>query len=305
MSFLNPVNVTVLRFSSTDADAPQIDYATRTAGDVKAVIKACLVDGYGTTASAGWSVVNEVGHVAEFVSPSVAMSDYRLGIDDSSGSITNWYFDDAGTVVEPTYAKITKDMGRYKDNISPLNGWQLLVTQKGFFFIEKMEFPNTGAVRGRMTYYGQLKSALIPTPDSASNIALWCVGLAAPMEDPTTFFRETAKYGYFRVGNYSALSMRAPNISMMNVNGEGRDSDVSAITFYSKVMLAKNSNLIAEQPGFMLADTDNSNQPIIVADTTVNGRPCLYVFLARDLKSANSIIPYGTASVIFLDQWEF
>lgn len=66
MSFLNPVSEPVKRFKSTDAGAPQINYNARVSGDVKTVLKACLVTGYGAKASAGWSIVNEVDHVAEF-----------------------------------------------------------------------------------------------------------------------------------------------------------------------------------------------------------------------------------------------
>ena len=138
MSFLNPVSEPVLRFSSTDASAPQINYNARTAGDIKAVLKACLVTGYGAKASAGWSIVNEINHVAEFVSPSAAMSDYRLGVDDSTTIKTTWYYQYQDARTNPNYNEPTKSFS-YVDKTHASNGWQMLVTERGIVFIELVQ----------------------------------------------------------------------------------------------------------------------------------------------------------------------
>lgn len=56
MSLLEPVQVPVSVYRSTDASAPILD---KTAGCVANIIKACLVTGYGATAGAGWTMTHE------------------------------------------------------------------------------------------------------------------------------------------------------------------------------------------------------------------------------------------------------
>lgn len=127
MSFLNPVNEPVLRFSSTDTDAPQIDYNSRTSSDIKTVLKACLVTGYGTTASAGWSITNETTNDAEFVSPSAAMSSYRIGVTGGSYR-TDWYYMHNNVKKTPASGAVLQEVSSI-DKTHPSNGWELLVTQ--------------------------------------------------------------------------------------------------------------------------------------------------------------------------------
>lgn len=182
MSFLNPVNEPVLRFSSTDADAPQINYAARVAGDIKTVLKACLVVGYGAKASAGWSIANEVDHVAEFVSPSAAMSDYRLGIDDSGN--VQWYYTYKNTKTAPSSALYSKGFSD-NDVTSAKNGWQLIVTQRGLVFVELAQFNAVDGVLSRVTYIGANKQI---DDTTGKNISCFTIGLNAPSGYPAAFF---------------------------------------------------------------------------------------------------------------------
>ena len=54
MSLSNPVKYPVKHYSHLDAGAPQIADAD---GAIKTILKACLVTGYGTKASAGWTAL--------------------------------------------------------------------------------------------------------------------------------------------------------------------------------------------------------------------------------------------------------
>lgn len=184
MSFLNPVNLPVQRFKSTDAGAPQINYAARTAGDVKAVLKACLVTGYGSVASAGWSIANEVDHVCEFVSPDVAMSDYRLGIDDKAATKTDWYYQYQDVRTNPTGNSLAKAFS-YHDKTHASNGWQLLVTGRGLLFIELIRSTVASGVSARVTYIGQVKTT---GNNTGSNICYISAGVNSETLYPVMSF---------------------------------------------------------------------------------------------------------------------
>jgi hypothetical protein len=213
MSFLNPVNEPVLRFKSTDAGAPQINYNARVAGDVKTVLKACLVTGYGDKASAGWSIVNEVNHVAEFVSPAVAMSDYRLGIDDTSASSTTWYYQYQNVRKNPSLNAPIKNFGSYIDKNHASNAWQLLVTQRGLYFVEICKHSGGDVLVARMTYWGMVKSALVS--DVGENISWFCVGWCAPQIDPKAFFVDFNTKAHTRLGATSSLKPASLAIELL------------------------------------------------------------------------------------------
>tara|TARA_R110002020_G_scaffold370765_2_gene582406 strand:+ start:4563 stop:5471 length:909 start_codon:yes stop_codon:yes gene_type:complete len=302
MSFLNPVNEPVLRFKSTDADAPQIDYNSRTAGDVKAVLKACLVDGYGTTASAGWSIVNEVDHVAEFISPSAAMSDYRLGIDDTSTSSTTWYYQyqnarvdiGASAVIKRSYTNIKKT--------SPQNGWQLLATERGLFFIEILDSSAVDGRVARITYFGQVKSALPSI--GAKNIALWSIGMNAPTAYPWQFFDPTdTGRKHIVVADYSAIAFDATNLYAVGAN-KSSDSP-SLIELTNEVFLRYSNVVVAQHPAFLLIDKNSAADTYKVFDTTIDGRPALSVCLSWDTPSAVNVSLNARYVLIYLDFWGY
>lgn len=191
MSFLNPVNEPVKRFSSTDAGAPQVNYNSRVAGDVKAIIKACLVTGYGSKASAGWSMVNEVSNVAEFVSPIAAMSDYRFGIDDS-GNVQFYYtYNDVKTA--PSSSVFSKGFSN-NDRNHANNGWQLIVTARGFVFVELAQSTSANGVLSRVTYVGANKQ--ITDGSGGRNISCFTVGLNAPTGYPASFFSSPPAHSF-------------------------------------------------------------------------------------------------------------
>lgn len=294
MSFLNPVNEPVLRFSSTDADAPQINYNARTAGDVKAVLKACLVTGYGSVASAGWSIVNEVNHVAEFVSPSAAMSDYRLGIDDTSASSTTWYYRYQNVRTNPTKNAVNRSVS-FINNTSALNGWDLFVTARGLYFVESFLHTTSNAITSRLLWFGQLKSALIG--NNGVNISLFATGYNSPNATPTDIFTNSANT-HSRLEGYQNLSFASANIDFFKnltfLTG------VSAIDLVSDLYLTSNSTAIAKQPGIMLEAPRDIAQA--QSGVTVSGH--YRVLTGRGVSTAD-MPNYNKPFLIALDTWEF
>ena len=301
MSFLNPVNKPVLRFSSTDTGAPQINYGSRVPGDVKAVLKACLVGGYGAKSSAGWSIVNEVNHVAEFVSPSAAMSDYRLGIDDTITSSTTWYYQYQDVRTNPINNKPARAMDRV-DFASPDNGWQLLVTDFGLFFIEIVKSQVANNRVARLTYWGRVKSAM--TVNTSENIAFYSVGADAPNPVTAQFFQNKTADRHHAVLNglssgWSFTGANVANLDKSVVRGS------CAITTTSDLYLSQGGFVAAKYAGILINDVALDSELLGVYDSTFASRDMLKVCIAYKEVSMNFILRYSVSAYIALDYWEY
>lgn len=302
MSFLNPVNEPVLRFKSTDANAPQINYNARVAGDVKAVLKACLITGYGTTASAGWSIVNEVSHVAEFVSPSAAISGYRLGIDDTSVSSTTWYYQYQDTRVNPNYNSPVKSID-YINRSSAANKWELLVTGLGLFFVEMMHNSVIGDIVSRITYWGAVKSAL--KSDTGQNIAFYNLGHQATMGQPYEFFTESSKAWYRLSGITSTLVAGGVNTYTISQQYGLHIDTKSAIEIRSPTYLYQGISIVAELPALMMSSNNGSISDYGAYDTYIEGRPALSLCLTLAGSATSIYTSYSRTILLRLDYWEY
>ena len=300
MSFLNPVNEPVLRFKSTDAGAPQINCNARVAGDVKTVLKACLVTGYGDKASAGWSIVNEVNHVAEFVSPAVAMSDYRLGIDDTSASSTTWYYQYQDVRINPVSNALSKNFGGYIDKNHASNGWQLLVTQRGLYFLEICKHSGGDALVARMTYWGMIKSALVN--NVGENIAWFAAGWGAPNIDPKRVFFDFNVAAHTRLSGIGSLKSASPVVELLR-NGQSRVYGEQSIDITAELYLVASNKLAGSQQGLLLKEVAVLSDLYGVRDEMVNNRPVLYMCLSREVVFSD-IKNWSTAALIYLDYWE-
>lgn len=301
MSFLNPVNEPVLRFSSTDADAPQIDYNARVAGDVKAVLKACLVTGYGATASAGWSIFNEVDHVAEFVSPSAAMSDYRLGIDDTSTSSTTWYYQYKSSRVNPSYNNPTKAFTNI-NKAHASNGWQLLATERGFIFIELVYATQVGDLSARITYFSQVKSGLI---DSAgANMMFFNIGHNATISSPVQLYSKD--YPHFMLGSYT--STRIISATPFAVPVTEYQTGLSSMDVASELYVASPTANVAlgKIPAILTKVVNNIDDMYGVRDTVIDGIPVVSVCCGISYAStAPAMYSYGRTFLIRTDYWGY
>lgn len=301
MSFLNPVNEPVLRFSSTDADAPQIDYAARTAGDVKTVLKACLVTGYGAKTSAGWSVVNETEHVAEFVSPSVAMSDYRLGIDDTSTSSTTWYYQYQNVRTNPASNSPTKSFS-YADKSHIDNGWQLFVTNRGVLLLELVQHDRVRKLSARITYLGQIKSAL--KLDDV-NMMFFTVGHNAPTSSPYLFYSS----GYdihANINNHSSVEISSATKAILA--NKDYHSDQSVVGMICAMYLTTKSPrtlLLGELPPLLSKIVNSRDDYYGISEFALDGRNVLSVTAGYAIHTASWATIDSRAFLIRTDYWEY
>ncbi len=294
MSFLNPISEPVLMYSSTDANAPQINLAARTAGDVKTVLKACLVTGYGTKQGAGWTIKSETATGAMFVSPSVTMIDYKIGIDDRSASQTVWYYTYKNTRANPSDNTIIKDKTNISED-STENGWRLLVTNRGVIFIELYYQTEVNAVMCRMTYIGRVKSTLA---SEGKNILFWCTGVSAPNFHPTNEIRQV-KHCF--VNNYTDLYFTAANMAFIEPT---LPRNISTVEVINSIFLHNGSNVIAEVPGILLNAVNDDLKLFGCYVTTFESRSMLYVCLGLNYNLDQAKI-YSIGILIYLDKWEY
>lgn len=303
MSFLNPVNKPVLRFSSTDAGAPQINYSARVAGDVKAVLKACLVTGYGAKASAGWSAVNETATVIEFVSPSADMSNYRIGITDASVSSIAWYYRYKNTKVVPVKSTPSKNFS-YIDNLSTENGWELIVTNIGMYFVEILFHTELQKKVARLTWIGQLKSGLLN--DLGVNISFFCVGIGSQIATPSSLmslFDTTDPDKTYNIGPYKALTFNTSNSIVFSMDS-GKYSGLG-VDVVSDVFLSNGPSVVAQQSGLLMKSITNQADAFGVAVDTVDGRPVLGVSVVyNNIGDVGANLDHVKKMLIRLDYWE-
>lgn len=302
MSFMNPINEPVLRFSSTDVGAPQINYNARVAGDIKALLKSCLVTGYGTKASAGWSAANEAGNVCEFIGPSVAMSDYRLGIDDTSAANTTWYYQYQDTRVNPIKNTISKYID-VSNNTSPTNGWEILVTNQGICFIEHTLNTAVADQTCRLTYWGRLKSALIN--NVGANICFWSMGLSSLNPIPLRFLTQSPNIPDTRIAGYNnQCEFFGTSLTLMDENLYSTVV-VSNVDLISPLYLRYNTDFVAEHPAILLRVGSAITDFYGVESVVINKRPAIRLCVTHSQDVAVATRKYAAPLFIYTDYWEY
>lgn len=302
MSFLNPVNEPVLRFSSTDADAPQINYAARTAGDIKAVLKACLVTGYGSTASAGWTAVNEAGNVIEFSNTSTEMFDYRLGVDDTSTSSTTWYYQYKNTRTNPKNNIISKGY-TYSDKAHSENRWDLIVSDRGFYFIETLYNNVINQLMSRLTFMGQIKSALVDI--LSENMSFWSVGLSSQNNVPARFYAKGTSADFYQKigGNATGFSFTSVNKGLFNE--EKLPADNVAVDLVGELYVGREGGVMGSYAGLLISTFRNRDDMYGTKTTHFNGRPVLYFCNGISWGTADNTFRFLVGVMIYLDYWEY
>lgn len=300
MSFLNPISEPVLMYSSTDADAPQINYAARAAGDVKTVLKACLVTGYGTKQGAGWSIQNETDFAAEFKSPEIALSEYTLGINDTSASSNIWYNKYQTTTRNLTTSALTKNPANIDK--TKASGWHCIVTRQGVYHIEFVYQTIAKNYMARVIYWGRLKSAL--TDDMGKNIAFWISGADSQSSYPKEVFAATSSnYRYTLLGAATTL-----NASFANYDGlyaAPSATKFGTVEISSPVYFYSDGALAAKQPGLLLKLANTMTNFYGVYQTTYNDRPVLYVCAGYNNAIVNNVPMYSLPMMIYLDNWGY
>lgn len=301
MSFLNPVNEPVKRFSSTDADAPQINYNSRVAGDVKAVLKACLVTGYGATDSAGWSVVNEVDNVCEFVSPSAAMSDYRLGVDDNTATKTDWYYQyqNIKNTIPNAQGAAQKNFSQM-DKSSPQNGWQLIVSDRGLFLVEILHNTLVNNTMARVTHWGLVKSAL--NDSTGQCIGFWQAGVASPAVF-TQYFYANKQDKFYNIAGITDVEFGAANLKALSNPNDSYGA--SNVDMTARLYMYSGAQLLGQQVGLYVTTVANVSDLYGVYDTTLDARHVVKICIGRNEKRAGYLQQYCSVMQIPLDYWEY
>ena len=301
MSFLNPVNEPVLRFSSKDVGATQINYATRTAGDIKAVMKACLDTGYGAKAGAGWTTVNETATVIEFVSPSAAMSDYRLGIDDTSTSSTTWYYQYQDVRINPAYNAPTKSFS-YVDKTHTSNGWQLLVTARGIIFVELVQNSLVNKLTARITHWGAVKSAIASV--TGRNICFFNIGHNAAIANPHYFYNGSS-YVHIQLETHTSAHMSAATSNALLA--QAYTLDAANVDLVSPIYLASNDKalLMGELPPLLSKVVNSTTDVHGVSEFALDNRNVLSVCAGADYSNAVSANANARTFLIRTDYWEY
>lgn len=304
MSFLNPVSEPVLRFKSTDAGAPQINYNARTAGDVKAVLKACLVTGYGATASAGWTAANEVDNPDEFlisfVSPDASMSDYSFRISDTP-SATYYYYAYQGLNVVPNYNAATKSFN-YVDKTHTSNGWQMLVTERGIVFIELIQHSVVNKLSARITHWGAVKSAIASV--TGRNICFFNIGHNAGISQPHSFY-SSPDYVHTQLESHTSAWMSAATSNMLS--GAAYKLDAANVDLVSPIYLADNgrAQMLGELPPMLSKVVNKTADLYGISEQTLDARSVLSVCAGRQHDVALYANSYSRTFLIRTDYWEY
>lgn len=136
MSLITPERVPVKTYRWDDVGAPQLNDA---AGSIIAIIKACLITGYGSKEGAGWSVQfeNSVNNV-EVLRPEVGPhTDFFLRLSGDTGRemtpqvYLNMTNANTGTL------KLQCDTAFRYGVVSRSNKWLLVASPRGFWFLRE------------------------------------------------------------------------------------------------------------------------------------------------------------------------
>jgi hypothetical protein len=124
----------ITKYSSTDASAPQI--TNFTAGQLVSVLDACLVNGYGSKASAGWSIVYTGANLRVYRPPSGNRCYLRVDNSNASGyAVVQAYatMSDINTGTEPFTNSAAVNWCQSQDNAA--NPWEVIASDTSFYYV--------------------------------------------------------------------------------------------------------------------------------------------------------------------------
>ncbi len=315
MSFLNPIELPVKIYKSTDTRAPQLDVNKRTNDEYLTIFKACLVTGFGEKQGAGWTMEDKPGNggvtnqraanTAIFKPPHVLMDDYRYEMTETQAGL---YFvmsyqgqvvpDNSGWQIGRNFNK-TPSLFNSKKQLS----WVMLVTDLGYYFIEIVDRSDTDYRFARVSYFGQIKSGLVS--DEGKNAMFWSFG-ANPYS--VTITQNSNRYTHSPYSN-QALEVQTLIGNLTHINNKNRV--LSAVEITSPLFYIQNMAFLGQQPGLLV---QSSNDEILggrlsgVYETIHDGRPVLYVCLAGVVFERNKHGQGDTGAMsilLYLDTWEY
>ena len=153
MSLLTPVRYPAKRYSHTDQDAPVLTSAD---GAIKTILKACLITGYGTKASAGWTSLFEDATRVVLQAPA---SGRALGLPDrkienGAGKYRVSSQANPTSINDASKLAITPLLTKGEDASKLQPKWELIATDVGFIFwyaVDEGSYatgPNPGCILG-------------------------------------------------------------------------------------------------------------------------------------------------------------
>lgn len=287
MSFLNPIKLPVMRFDSADKDAPQLNYNARTSGDIKTILKACLVTGYGEKQGAGWSVVEESDFGIFLKSPHIQMADYVFIVNDSSTSNTIYQYSYQGAM-----ANISTINKSVRNTDKSQSGWCMLVTELGFILLER--FYGGFGVACRLTYWGAMKSAL--KENNGKNLCFYNIGWGGETS-VNSLFSSAIKGG---IHSFTNIKMDIP---FKDMNGY-RDIKMNqvAINAINKVYAVADKVLVAEMPAISIKTTGDSNE---ICQYNETDKKIVCTVALDNLGDRSYIYTFSLVLLIATDFWEF
>lgn len=278
MSFLNPISVPVKVYKSSDQGAPILNFSRRSISDVKTILKACLVTGYGEKDGAGWQMENEADNKATFWADNVAMADYRYTID--------------GSLAKPhlvSYQGIDQKIsnGAHIFRLGKLDGaknnWYVIASDFGFFYIEC--YQQSGREFANFMYFGRLKSALLQ--DSPMNIAfISSFNTIGAINQQYAFWS-----AFYKLATLSVLTVGA--LGMIGAQERG----ISALSVTMPLYLLRYGNVVAQLVGVEYTTTPSDDA---FAGTIDDGKK-----LSLDIIGAMTNMSSGIRIHIDLTSWEF
>ena len=257
-----------------------------------------MVTGYGTKQGAGWSIQNETDFAAEFVSPSVSMSDYAFGVSDGSSSQTSWYYKYKGTQTNPAYNAPNKSFANINTTHAD-NGWRLMVTKRGILFIELVQSTIVNKISARLTYIGAIKSAI--TDAGGINIAFFNIGHSAAQTENMFFYRNN--YSHYAVESYSGLYVFG---ATPFVTTNSFTPSVSLVDITTRLYLTTTTGIfIGELPGIVAKLINDTSKMYGISNDTLNSRPTMQITLGYTDYRTQYMYSNGRVMLIYLDNWDF
>ena len=277
MSLLTPVQYAAKLYSHNDVGAPQIASA---AGSIKALLKACLVTGYGSKASAGWTALFDDAYRMVLRLPdagqALGLPDLKIENGNSRYAISS---QDNPSSLDDT--AVLANVGLLAIDSNMPSVWHLVATDVGFVFCYGAGRNNYSTGAERVIFYcGVISPLSDATPVSfvATEFSVDVttgVGSTYPkgMLDQTATLRDMQTNTAYTSGK-----------SYLNVGGA---ADVDITQRFSAAQ---------KIPPFMTSLTSTVNKTVDVV--ALNGRSFLrwYESLYESANNRNFYIP--------IDYWE-
>lgn len=307
--------MTVRFYTNTDSGAPAL---SGVAGSLNAVLKACLVDGYGSKASSGWTQEFSGTNLAVFRPPSGTRMYLRVNDTGTSTARIRGYETmsdvSTGDGLFPTDAQLNGGGYLYKASSGSGSGWVLVADQKRFTLIIA---PNVATVSestgyGQGLFFGDIKSL-------KSGDAFHCFINAGLATDSTSSAFGSinngpsglsAAGGHFLARSYTQLggavgaskhtdAVKTANTSTLGVGGVAYPDPVTGGILVAPIYVAEAGNVRGVLPGVWAPLHNRPASP----GTTFSGSGDLVGknFMLLDVSSQSTS---GRVALEISDTWE-